>query len=53
MPILLYNLELTEDEMLHLWSLLVIRTARRMSAMPFDQEEESIRDKVEKLMEGR
>jgi hypothetical protein len=53
MPILLYNLELTEDEMLHLFALLSVRTVRRMSAMPFDQEEDSILDKVVKLMEGR
>lgn len=53
MPILLYNLELTEDEMLHLFALLSIRTARSMSSMPFDQEEASILSKVEKLMEGR
>jgi hypothetical protein len=53
MPTLLYNLELTEEEMLHLFALLSIRTARKMSAMPFDQAESSMLEKVVKLMEGR
>jgi hypothetical protein len=48
MPTLLYNLELTEEEIFHLWALLAMR---QLSIGPLDLEEISILEKVKELME--
>jgi hypothetical protein len=48
MPILLYNLELTEDELFHLFALLAMR---ELKIGPIDEDEISILHKVEELME--
>ncbi len=48
MPTLLYNLELTQDEIFHLWALLAMR---QMRIGPVDDEEESILKKLKELME--
>lgn len=55
MPILLYNLELTEEEISHLLVLLSMRTQRGIHGAPVNlkvDEEDSILEKVTRLMEG-
>jgi hypothetical protein len=48
MPILLYNLELTEDEIIQLFALLAMRELRMGLS---DNSEQSILVKVEELLE--
>lgn len=50
MPILLYNLELTENELQALWVRFVLLGGHNKLDSP---DEVSILDKVERLMEGR
>jgi hypothetical protein len=50
MPIILYDLELTEDELIHLFALLELR---QLKIGPDEQIENSMLDKVERLVEGR
>lgn len=47
MPILLYNLELTHDELLHLFCLLEMR---QLKIGPIDENEDSMLKKVEELI---
>jgi hypothetical protein len=47
MPILLYNLELTEQEIVHLWALLAMRT---LNLGPISLEEISMLEKIEEFM---
>jgi hypothetical protein len=48
MPILLYNLELTQDELLHLFALLELR---QLKIGPDEETELNILKKVEELVE--
>ena len=48
MPILLYNLELTEDEIVHLWALLAMRT---LKISPLINLEESMLQKIEEMLQ--
>lgn len=50
MPIVAYMLELTEDELLHLWTMLNMLT---LGVSGLEPEEDSILEKVTKLMEGK
>jgi hypothetical protein len=47
MPTLLYNLELTEEEIFHLWALLAMRT---LNLGPISIEEVSMLEKVGEFM---
>jgi hypothetical protein len=49
MPTLLYNLELTEDELIHLFALLELR---QLKIGPDETTENSMLAKVERLIEG-
>ena len=49
MPILLYNLELTQDELIHLFALLELR---QLKIGPDEDTENSMLAKVERLIEG-
>ncbi len=48
MPTLLYNLELTQDELLHLWVFMSMQTLMPRGC---NEDEESILKKVEELLE--
>ena len=50
MPILLYNLELTQDELIHLFALLELR---QLNIGPDEETENSMLVKVERLIEGQ
>jgi hypothetical protein len=50
MPTLLYNLELTQDEIEHLWILLFMRVGL-MSEVLSGDEEMTVLQKVEELLE--
>ncbi len=50
MPILLYNLELTQDELIHLFALLELR---QLKIGPDEETENGMLAKVERLIEGR
>lgn len=50
MPILLYNLELTQDELLHLFALLELR---QLKIGADEETENSLLSKIERLIEGQ
>jgi len=48
MPTLLYNLELDQDELIHLW---VFLSMQKLMPRGLNQEEESMLKKIEELLE--